>query len=130
MGRGRIADTTLSGGLGDDIRPLLLGGGKNGRGFVFRFIGINLFLKAEDHVVLKLFALDRFLGDLAQGDDRILVVVALESLFRAGRQGAGSLAGQQNEFEPVGNLKNAIFNGNTGHVEFLQRTGVILAHYL
>ena len=56
------------------------------------------------------------LSDLAQGDYRILVAVALEREFGAARNLARALGGEQNEIEPIRDLVDAIFDGNARHL--------------
>jgi hypothetical protein len=55
------------------------------------------------------------LGDLAQGDHRVLVAVAVDGQFGAAGNLARTLGGEQDEIEPVGNLVDAIFDGNARH---------------
>src|SRR3954467_15771087 len=50
-------------------------------------------LEAADQRFLELARLDRLFGDLAQGDDRILVAVAVDGELRAARNLAGPLGG-------------------------------------
>ena len=59
--------------------------------------------------------LDRLLGDLAQRHDRVLVVVAIDGQFLAAAEVAGALGGQQDQLEAVGDLLDAIFDGDARH---------------
>ncbi len=59
--------------------------------------------------------LDRLLGDFAQRDDRVLVVVAVERQFLAAAEVARALGGEQHQLEAVGNLLDAIFDGDARH---------------
>jgi len=53
--------------------------------------------------------------DLAQCDDRILVVVAVDGKFLAAAQVARALRGEQNQLEAVGNLLDAVFDSDARH---------------
>ena len=68
-----------------------------------------------DELLLEVVGSDRLLGDLAQGHDRVLVAVAVDGEGRPGRDQAGAVAGQQHELEPVVDLVDAIFDGDTSH---------------
>ncbi len=66
-------------------------------------------------VLLEPVELDRLLGDFAQGDDGVLVVVAIDRQLLAAADVAGALGGQQNQLEAVGDLFDAIFDGDARH---------------
>ena len=68
---------------------------------------------------LQMIERDRFLGDLAQRDDRVLVVVAVEGQRRAGRDLARPLRGEQHQLEAVRDLDDAIFDRNARHAHTL-----------
>ena len=55
------------------------------------------------------------LGDLAQGDDRILVAVAVDGELGAARNLARPLRGQQHQVESVGDFVDAVFDGYARH---------------
>ena len=59
-------------------------------------------------------------SDLAQRNDRVLVVVTIQSDLSSGRNGSCPMTGQQYEIEPVLYLVDAILNGDTGHAAALQ----------
>ena len=67
---------------------------------------------------------DRLLRDLAQRDDRVLVVVAIDRQLLAAADVAGALRGQQDELEAVGDLLDAIFDGDARHALSLQALGL------
>jgi hypothetical protein len=69
-----------------------------------------------DEVFPKVVGYDLLVGDLAQGNDWVLVVVALDYDLGAGGNGAGAVSRQQNELEAIGNLIDAILDGNTSHL--------------
>src|SRR3546814_10673914 len=60
--------------------------------------------------------LDRLLGDFAQSDYRVFVPVTIDRQFRTARNLTSALTGQQHQIKSVGNLVNAIFNGDARHV--------------
>ncbi len=67
---------------------------------------------------------DGLLGDLAQRDDRVLVVVAVERQFLAAAEVARALGGQQHQLEAVRDLLDAVFDGDARHALSLQAIGV------
>src|SRR5262249_6165239 len=75
----------------------------------------NMLLHALDERVLHGIEPDRLIGDLAQGDDRVLVVVALEGELGARGDVAGALRREQDQLEAVGDLEDTIFDGDAGH---------------
>src|SRR5688572_11867875 len=54
-------------------------------------------------------------GDLAQRNHGGLVVLPRHGGFGAIRQAAGTLSGQQYELKDVLDVRQAVFDGNTGH---------------
>jgi hypothetical protein len=72
-------------------------------------------VQGMDQLFLEVFGRHRRVGDLAQRHDRVLIVVALYRYLAAGRDHARAVAGEQNEVEPVFDLVDAIFDGNSGH---------------
>jgi hypothetical protein len=81
-----------------------------------RLIDLDVFLQGMDEFLLEVLGRNRLLGDLAQRHDRVLVIVPLDGDLRAGRDHASAMAGEQNQIEPVLDLVDAIFNGDTGHL--------------
>jgi hypothetical protein len=65
---------------------------------------------------------DCLIGNLAQCDDRVLVIIPIQGQWGAGRNFASALRGEQHEFEPVRNLEDTIFDGNARHSITLQET--------
>ncbi len=55
------------------------------------------------------------IGDLAQGDHGVLVVVNRHGDGAAVGDGAGAVRGKQNQLEAVRNLVHAIFNSHACH---------------
>ena len=66
-------------------------------------------------VLLDAAEVDGFVGDLAQRDHRVLVVVAVDGQLLAAAQVARALGGEQNQLEAVGNLLDAVFDGDARH---------------
>jgi hypothetical protein len=64
---------------------------------------------------LQVAGRDRLFGDLPQRNHRVLVVVAVERNRGAGGNHARAVGSEQHEVEPVLDLVDAIFNGDTGH---------------
>ena len=73
--------------------------------------------------VLDRIEADGFVGDLAEGHHGVLVVVPIDHDLGAGGHGAGAVRGQQHEAEAVGNLLDAIFDGDAGHGDSLTGGG-------
>ena len=63
----------------------------------------------------RLSALLRLFGDLAQGDDRVLVVVAIDGHRRAGRDLAARWAASMTSSNRLGTLSTQIFRDGQGH---------------
>ncbi len=63
-----------------------------------------------------MLGLDLAVGDLAQRYHGVLVAVAIDQQVGAARNLAGPLRGEQDEVEPVGNLVDAIFDGDASHM--------------
>jgi len=93
----------------DQIRNLLLGR--------LRLRGAR---QGFDQILFQLAEGDRLLGDFAQRDDRVLVVVARDGQLFPAADIAGTLRREQNQLEAVRNLLNAVFNGHARHAPILQ----------
>ena len=63
---------------------------------------------------------DRLIGDLTQGDHRVLVVVSIDRQRGARSYFTRALRGEQDELKPVRNLKDTIFDGNARHLSTLR----------
>ena len=74
--------------------------------------------RAEE-ILAEIVASDFLVGNLAERDDGVLVVVPLHRDLCPGRDGAGAVAGQEHELEAVGNLIDAILDGNASHQSIL-----------
>jgi len=72
-------------------------------------------LQSLHESILQRLDADRHISDLAQGHDRILVVVSIQRQRRAGADVARPLRRNQNEFEPIGHPHYAIFDRHTRH---------------
>src|SRR5688500_2416296 len=72
-------------------------------------------LQVGDQGFLELLGLYTLLGDLAQGDDRILVAVAIDGQLGAAGNLPRPLGRKQHQIEPVRDLVDAIFDGNARH---------------
>src|SRR5665213_60342 len=68
-----------------------------------------------DQVFLQVARRHGGLGDLAQRNDRVLVVVAINRNLRTRRDHARPMASEKNEVEAVLNLVDAVFDGDAGH---------------
>src|SRR6185312_13740289 len=89
--------------------------GADQRHFRFRLVDFDVFLQGMNQVLLQISRRDRGLGDLAQRNDRILVVVAVDGDLGPRRDHARPVAGEQDEVETVLNLVDAVFYGDTRH---------------
>ena len=76
-----------------------------------------MFLQALDEPLPEIIEVDGLIGDFAQGDHRVLVLVAIEGQFRAGRNAACPLRGQHDQLKAVWNLGYTIFNRYSGHYD-------------
>ena len=74
-----------------------------------------MLLDGVDQPLAQVGRRDGLLGDLAQGDDRVLVVVALDRQRGAGRDRARAMGGKENELEAIGDLVDAVFDGDACH---------------
>ncbi len=64
---------------------------------------------------------DRLVSNLAQRNDRVLVVVAVDRQRGAGGDFPRPLGGEQHELKSVRHFDNTIFNGDTRHFSQLFR---------
>ena len=65
--------------------------------------------------IVQLLELNGLIGDLAQGDHRVLIMVPVQGQRRAGADLPGPLRGQHDQIETIGDLNNAVFDGNPRH---------------
>ena len=72
-------------------------------------------LEALNHRLLELFWVDGLLGDFAQRDHRVLVVVPINGKRGARRNIPCTLGSRHDEIESIGYSEDAILNGNAGH---------------
>ena len=73
-----------------------------------------------DQVLLDARQFDRLVRDFAQGDDGVLVVVAINRELFPAADVAGTLGSEQNQLEAIGNFLNAVFNGDARHALILR----------
>ena len=85
-------------------------------------VDLDVLLHAAHHRASQMFEPDRLLGDLAQRDDRVLVVVAIERQRSAGGDLAGALCREQDELEAVRDLEDTIFDSDARHSSTLRET--------
>jgi len=89
--------------------------------FIGRIVVVNLdLLQRRNDRIMQIGGQNGFLGDLAQGDDRILVAVTLKRQLGATGNFTRALGGEQDEIETVGNLVDAIFDGDAGQSGLLK----------
>ena len=72
-------------------------------------------LQAGDKGFFHHFQVNRLIGDFAQGDDRILVVVAVHRDRRAFADHTGTVRSKQHKVKTVRHLLDAVFDGHSGH---------------
>ena len=87
----------------------------NQRRLRFRLINLDIFLQRVNQVFFQVLRRDRGLGNLAQCNHRVLVVVAIDGNLRSGRHHARAVARKQNEFKSIFDLIDTIFDGDAGH---------------
>ena len=68
-----------------------------------------------DQVAFKARKIDRLIGDFAQGDHRVFVVIAIDRQLLAAAQIACPLGSKQHQLKAVGNAFNAIFDCDARH---------------
>jgi len=75
---------------------------------------LNHLLTAErlDDIFFGLRQIDGLVGNLALGNDGILITVAVDSQCGAGCNRFRALRGNHHQLEAVGNVLNTVFNGN------------------
>ena len=81
----------------------------------FRFFNFDIFLQSHDQRLLQVFDVDLFLGNFAQGDNRVFVVVAGNHDRGAGGNVLRALGRDHQQFITVGDLVNAVFDCNSCH---------------
>src|SRR6202044_2227214 len=72
-------------------------------------------LKRMDDILAQIARRELAVADLTQRDDRILVIVAPNPDWRAGRNRPRAMAGHQDQIKSVVDLVDAILNGDTSH---------------
>src|SRR5882757_7157853 len=82
---------------------------------LFGLVDVGVLLHAGDQRVLEYGLVELGLGDLAQRHDRVLVAVAIDGDLGTGRNVARALGGEHDEFETVGHLQDAVFDGDARH---------------
>ena len=90
----------------------------------FGLVDLDVLLQGMDEVLPHVLGRKALVGDLAQGDDGILVVVAIDRDRGSRRDHAGPMTGEQDQVEPVLNLVDAILNGDACHLMSWLRVGV------
>ena len=90
-------------------------GGHNFKLFFFRLLDFNIFLQPHNQRLLQFFNADGLIGNLAQGDNRVFVIVAGNRNRRTGTDVFGSLSRNHQQFIAIRNFINAVFNSNTCH---------------
>ena len=82
---------------------------------LFRLIYVGMLLQAGHDAFAQTLERKLGLGDLAQGDNRVLVAVTVDLKRRTGGDIARALGGQHDKVESVRDLHNAVLDGYTGH---------------
>ena len=93
-------------------------------------LDVEPLLQRRHEVLAQMVRLKPAIGDLAQGDDRILVIVAMHRQRRAGRQHPCAVGGEEHEVKTVRHFLDAVFDGDAGHSSLLigsDRRAVALA---
>jgi hypothetical protein len=90
-------------------------GGKRGDGLRLRLVDLDVLLQGMDQVLHEIIRMERRVRDFTQGDDRVLVVIAINGDLRARGQQPRAVTGDQNKFKTVLDLVDAIFDCDAGH---------------
>src|SRR5713226_3612997 len=69
--------------------------------FRLGLIDLDIFLQRMNEVFFEITRRDCLLGDFAQCNHGVLVIIAVNGYLRAGGNHPGAVAGEQDEFEPV-----------------------------
>ena len=83
-----------------------------------------MLLHALDQGVLQRVERDGHIGDLAQRDDRVLVVVAIDRERRTRRDVRARCAASSTSSNRLGTLSDAIFDGNASHLTQISRKNI------
>src|SRR3954452_23612848 len=86
---------------------------------IFGLINLDMLLHTAHERVSQMIERDRFLGNLAQRDNRVLVIITFDGQRRAGRDLARPLRGKQHQIEAVRDLDHAIFDRYARHAHTL-----------
>ena len=85
------------------------------RRFGLRLVDFDVLLQRVDEVFLEVVGRQLAVGDLAQGNDGVLVVVARHMDLGARGNRTGAMAGQQDKVEAILDLVDAVFDGDASH---------------
>ena len=83
-------------------------------------VDVDIALQTFDHGGFKLVQGDGLVRDFPERDHRVLVIVTVNGQLAANRQLTRPLGGHHDELKAVRNFKNAVFDGNAGHLANLQ----------
>ncbi len=111
VGSGAVLAVGEDGGLNAHVRQRL-----GIATLMFRFVNFNMLLQRVDQVFLEIFRRQCLVGDFAQRDDRVLVVVARDGNLPAGRDLPCAMAGQKHQFKTVFHLVDAVLDSDACHV--------------
>jgi hypothetical protein len=84
----------------------------------FGLVRLDDLLQTANQAVLQFVEIDGALRDLAQGNNRVLVVVPIDSQSRAGTEVARALRRDHHQFESIGNLEDAVLDGYARHTDY------------
>ena len=93
----------------------VLVGRSAGRAVGLGFIDFDMALKRMDQVFLQIVGRKGFVGDLAKGHDRVLIIVAVDGDLGALGDETRTVSCEQNEIEPVVDFVDTVFNCDTSH---------------
>ena len=80
-----------------------------------RLIHFDIFLHRVNDGFIQIFRRYRLLRNLAQRDDRVLVIIALNRNRRSGCYCPCAMTCKKHQFKPVRNLVDTIFDGDACH---------------
>ena len=81
----------------------------------FGLVDLDEFLQRMHQLFAQVFGRDRLVGNLAQRDNGIFVVVAIDGELRARRNHPRPMGRKENQIESVVDLVDAIFDGDARH---------------
>jgi hypothetical protein len=88
-----------------------------------RLVDLDIFLQRVNKLFLQVLGRYRAIANLPQGNDWVLVVIALHGYRGARRNQAGTMGRQKYQIEAILDALDTIFDGDAGHGQLLEKLG-------